>query len=931
MHSRVREYMIAFLVLETMMVGAFAATDFLVFYMFFEGLLIPMYIIIGVWGGPRRVYASFKFFLYTLAGSVLMLLALLAMWFQAGTTDIATLMHTPFSNTMQTWLFVAFLASFAVKVPMWPVHTWLPDAHVEAPTAGSVILAGVLLKMGGYGFLRFSVPMLPHASQQFAPLMFALGVIAVIYTSLVAIAQTDMKKLIAYSSVAHMGLVVIGTFTFNIQGIEGAMLQMLSHGIVSAALFLCVGVVYDRMHTREIARYGGLGDRMPGYALDLPVLHHGQHGPARHVRLRRRVHGAGGRLQGQLLGVAARQHGMILGAAYALWLYRRIIFGAITRDDLRSILDLSPREVAIFAPLVVLTLWMGVYPSSFTQFFDASVRRHGGPAPVALMAPTTSWPGLDAMTDQNWTLALPEIVLACCAMAILVFGVLWKRGNPSLACSMLGLGALMLAAVLAMSAPLGVGYSGLFSVDRFAVFTKLLILAGAGLSLVLAIDYNVQTGIDRFEFPVLILLCTVGMMTMASAANLMSLYIGLELQSLSIYVMAAFNRDDVRSSEAGLKYFVLGALASGLLLYGISLTYGFSGSMDFAQIRTAFTGESPAAGLVVGVVFIVAGLAFKISAVPFHMWTPDVYEGAPTAVTAFMSTAPKVAAIALLLRSLEVPFGHLGPEWQQLVVLVSIASMLLGSLAAIGQTSIKRLMAYSSIGHMGYALIGLATNTPGRHPGRADLHGHLRVHVGGRVRLRHRHAPARAAAGQDRRPVGPGPDRPDAGAGLRGVHVLHGRHPAVQRLLRQAVRVLRGGAGGLLDARGHRRADLGRRGVLLPADRQGDVFRRRGAGIRRAGAVAVVRGRRRRAGDDAVLRLSRPDRRRRPGCGGRAVRVSRSEKRKMLAGELYDPADAEIQADQAATKRWLVRYNAALRGSAGRAACAAGRAAGGGG
>ncbi len=313
--------------------------------------------------------------------------------------------------------------------------------------------------------------------------------------------------------------------------------------------------------------------------------------------------------------------------------------------------------------------------------------------------------------NQNWFLAFPEIALALCALAILVFGVLWKRGNPSLTCSMLGLGALILAAVLAMSAPLGIGYHGLFSVDRFAVFSKLLILAGAGLSLILSIDYNVRTGIDRFEFPVLILLCSVGMMIMVSATNLMSLYIGLELQSLSIYVMAAFNRDDLRSSEAGLKYFVLGALASGLLLYGISLAYGFSGSMDFAQLRTAFSGDSPAAGLVVGVVFIVAGMAFKISAVPFHMWTPDVYEGAPTAVTAFMSTAPKVAAIALLLRALEVPFGHLGAEWAQLIVLVSIGSMLLGSLAAIGQTSIKRLMAYSSIGHMGYALIGLATNS----------------------------------------------------------------------------------------------------------------------------------------------------------------------------------------------------------------------------
>ena len=315
------------------------------------------------------------------------------------------------------------------------------------------------------------------------------------------------------------------------------------------------------------------------------------------------------------------------------------------------------------------------------------------------------------MTALNWSLATPEIILALCAMAVLIFGVLWKRGNPSLACSMLGLGALLLAAVLVMSAPLGSAYAGLFSVDHFAVFTKLLILAGAALAMILAIDYNVKTGIDRFEFPVLIMLCCVGMMVMVSATNLMSLYIGLELQSLSIYVMAAFNRDDLRSSEAGLKYFVLGALASGLLLYGISLAYGFSGSMDFGQLRMAFSGNQPAAGLVIGVVFIVAGLAFKISAVPFHMWTPDVYEGAPTPVTAFMSTAPKVAAIALLLRALEVPFGHLGGAWQQLVVLISIASMLLGSLAAIGQTSIKRLMAYSSIGHMGYALIGLATNT----------------------------------------------------------------------------------------------------------------------------------------------------------------------------------------------------------------------------
>jgi NADH-quinone oxidoreductase subunit M len=371
--TRVREYMLSFLVLETMMVGMFCALDFVVFYMFFEGVLIPMYLIIGIWGGPRRVYAAIKFFLYTLAGSVLMLLALLAMWYVAGTTDIVTLLHTTFPASMQTWLFIAFFASFAVKVPMWPVHTWLPDAHVEAPTAGSVILAGVLLKMGAYGFLRFSVPMLPQASVNLAPFIYTLSVVAVIYTSLVALAQSDMKKLIAYSSVAHMGLVTIGIFTFNVQGISGALFQMLSHGVVSAALFLCVGVVYDRIHSREIARYGGLADRMPAYATTFMVFTMASIG----------LPGTSGFVGEFFVLVGAfkvsfwlsflSSTGMILGAAYMLYLYRRVIFGRLTRDDLKNILDLSPREIAVFAPLVVLALWMGVYPSSFTGFFDAAV------------------------------------------------------------------------------------------------------------------------------------------------------------------------------------------------------------------------------------------------------------------------------------------------------------------------------------------------------------------------------------------------------------------------------------------------------------------------------------------------------------------------------------------------------------------------------
>ena len=312
---------------------------------------------------------------------------------------------------------------------------------------------------------------------------------------------------------------------------------------------------------------------------------------------------------------------------------------------------------------------------------------------------------------MNWTLAVPEIVLSCGAMAILLYGVLQRR-DPTFVCTMLALGALVLTGVLVMGTAYGSAYRGLFVVDGFATYMKLLLLVGAGLTAILALGYSDPAGITRFEFPVLVLLSTVGMMVMASTSNLMTLYLGLELQSLALYVLCAFARDDLRSAESGLKFFVLGALASGLILYGISLAYGFAGTMQFSELRAALmTPASASPGLIVGVVFIVAGLAFKLSAVPFHMWTPDVYEGAPTPVTAFMSTAPKVAAIALLLRVLEVPFGNLGPQWTQLIVLVSIASMLLGALAAIGQSNIKRLMAYSSIGHMGYALIGLAVGT----------------------------------------------------------------------------------------------------------------------------------------------------------------------------------------------------------------------------
>ena len=371
--ERVNEYMIAFLVLETLMLGVFTSLDLVLFYLFFEGGLIPMFLIIGIWGGPQRVYASFKFLLYTLAGSLLMLLAIMAIYWEAGTTDIATLLTHGFPPQMQTWLWFAFLASFAVKLPMWPVHTWLPDAHVEAPTAGSVILAGILLKMGGYGFLRFSIPMFPLASAEFAPLIFALSVIAIIYTSLVALAQEDVKKLIAYSSVAHMGFVTIGVFTLTLQGLQGGIFQMLSHGIVSGALFLCVGVIYDRMHTREISAFGGLADRMPIYAFCFMVFtlaNIGLPGTSGFIGEFLSLLGAF-RINTWVAFLAAI--GVILSAAYALWLYGRVIFGKLEKPALKDITDLSWREVAVMTPLVVLTIIFGFYPGPILDASAVSV------------------------------------------------------------------------------------------------------------------------------------------------------------------------------------------------------------------------------------------------------------------------------------------------------------------------------------------------------------------------------------------------------------------------------------------------------------------------------------------------------------------------------------------------------------------------------
>ncbi|HYI39355.1 MAG TPA: NADH-quinone oxidoreductase subunit M [Allosphingosinicella sp.] len=372
--KRVPEYMAAFLLMETLILGVFMAQDIFLFYIFFEAGLIPMFLIIGIWGGAERIYASYKFFLYTLLGSVLMLIAMLWMVDYAGTTAINKLMVTNFPAEAQTWLWLAFFASFAVKMPMWPVHTWLPDAHVQAPTAGSVILAGVLLKLGGYGFIRFSLPMFPEASAQLVWLVFALSLIAIVYTSLVALVQRDMKKLIAYSSVAHMAFVTIGLFAFNRQGIEGGIIVMLSHGLVSGALFLCVGIVYDRLHTREIDRYGGLSNNMPAFALLFMLFTMASVGLPGTSGFVGEFLALVGAYEASSLVAAVATTGIILGAAYMLWLYWRVAYGTSRNADAAAMPDIDKREMASLGAIAAVVLWMGVYPEPFMS----TIRRDVG-------------------------------------------------------------------------------------------------------------------------------------------------------------------------------------------------------------------------------------------------------------------------------------------------------------------------------------------------------------------------------------------------------------------------------------------------------------------------------------------------------------------------------------------------------------------------
>ena len=500
---------------------------------------------------------------------------------------------------MQTWAWLAFFASFAVKMPMWPVHTWLPDAHVEAPTAGSVILAAILLKMGGYGFLRFSLPMFPLASHDFAPLIFTLSVIAIIYTSLVALMQEDIKKLIAYSSVAHMGFVTMGIFAGTTQGVAGGVFQMISHGIVSGALFLCVGIVYDRMHTREIAAYGGLVNRMPLYALVFMVFTMANVGLPGTSGFVGEFMTLLGTFKVSIPTAIFATLGVILSAGYALWLYRKVVFGALTKPSLASIKDLTLRESLMLFPLVALTILFGVYPKPVLDMSAASVQQlvnnyntavTAVKAAALVVAVNRAALRICAMSfsSAGYQLlpVLPELVLAVGAMVLLMLGAYRGEGTTRLVTS-LAVVLLVVVGVLELMLPAGklTTFGGSFIVDDFARFLKILALIGSAVTLILSTEFLSDPSRRIFEYAILVLLSTLGMMVLISAGDLIMLYLGLELMALALYVVAASNRDNAKSTEAGLKYFVLGALSSGMLLYGASLIYGFTGTVELRRHR----------------------------------------------------------------------------------------------------------------------------------------------------------------------------------------------------------------------------------------------------------------------------------------------------------------------------------------------------------
>ena len=681
-HERVREFGVFMLLLEAGMIGVFVSLDLFLFYIFWEAMLIPMYFLIGIWGHDRRIYAAVKFFLYTMAGSVLMLVAFLVLYRVSGRTsfDIEALAAKPIDPLLQTWLFLACALAFAIKVPMWPFHTWLPDAHVEAPTAGSVILAAVLLKMGGYGFLRIAIPLFPDAAFRFAPLIGWLAVIGIVYGALVSLVQPDLKKLVAYSSVSHLGFVMLGIAAFTTTSVVGAVYQMLNHGISTGALFFMVGMLYDRRHTRAISEFGGLKTVMPWFsALFLLICLSSIAVPGLNGFVGEFLILIGSWPFDRTMVVVATL-GVILSAGiHPLDGEARPLRRGHEREEPRPSRPLAPRARRDRPPLRPRHLHGRGEPHVHAQ--DRALRGQPDPrgsAPPSLgragrdrdPAPAPSAPGAAPMTSiLDLRPAIPAAIVAFTGLVTLLAQAFTPKGKeaPSAALSLAGLlGALVSVVLLAGGPGRGAVMADMLAADDFSLFFHALILGIGILAVLLSGTHLREIGAERGEYYALLLFSMVGMLGLVSAKDLIAVFIALEIMSVSLYAMAGMRRDREESQEAALKYFITGAFSSSFLLYGIALLYGATGSTLLDKIGPVVATLGPGQGrlVIIGVGLLLVGFGFKVALVPFHMWTPDVYEGAPTTVTAFMSAGVKAAAFGALLRVFGETLTPLAASWQ---------------------------------------------------------------------------------------------------------------------------------------------------------------------------------------------------------------------------------------------------------------------------